>query len=222
MDNTKKTILMCLIPVALTIFFIVQFTVPAISKYFNLNKQIEQEKVAIKNIKSKLNLLRANKSMAQELERLNTELIGFDVEFPSDFRDEILLIDFEIFANEAVNRIVGIKTSVEQEVEIIDPNAVPDNKKMASRRKKEEPVKPVRIIEKTFDVNTVAYYNELIDFVKFLENYQRKINIKSITAEIFDDDSENPNPRIDLQIQASAYKSVINNKEEENDEKSKG
>ncbi len=220
MNDSKKIIIMCLIPTVLTILFIVLFTVPAVKEYFKLSKQIEQKKLAIKNTKVIVEMLKANKGIANELEKINTQLIGFDVEFPTEFRDEILLIDLEIFANEAINRIVGLQTFAEREVEIIDPNEDPKERKR-KKLKKEQELPPVQIIQKPFDINTVAYYSELIDFVDFLETYQRKVNIEGITAKIFNDDNQNPNPRIDLTIKASTYKSIINNARENKDEQPK-
>jgi len=220
MNNTKKIVILCLVPAILTIFFIVGFTVPAVNQYFKLSKQIEQKKLAIKNTKATVEMLKANKNLAKELERINTQLIGFDVEFPTEFRDEILLIDLEIFASEAVNRIVGLQSFSEREMEIIDPKETPEERKK-KKLKKDPEMPPVQIIEKPFDINTVAYYSELIDFVDFLETYQRKVNIDSISAKIFNDDNQNPNPRIALTIKASTYKSIANNARENKDEQSK-
>ena len=214
MNNLKKIIFMSLIPTVLTIFFVVQFTIPAVKKYLNIKEELKQEKLTFENTKINIKKLKANKQLLNELNKLNTELIGFNVEFPSRFKDEILLIDLEIFANESVNRIVELKSLREKEVEIITPEKEAEKnaeKNKRRRRVKKEEIKlPVQIIEKSFEINTVAYYNEIINFVKFLESYQRKINISSISAKVFNDDKENINPRIELKIQGSVYKSIIN------------
>jgi len=217
MKDLRKIVLMCLIPVLLTIIFIACFTVPAITQYMGLTKKINQEKSSIKETQSRVEELRANKKLANELAKLNTALAGFDVEFPEEFRDEIFLIDLEIFANEAVNRIVQLQSSSEKNIEITDPNAPETAKKSKKRAQvKDEELLPVQIIEKSFDINTVAYYSEIINFVRFLESYQRKINISGISAKIFKDDTESLNPKIEIKIAASVYKSVINEIKEEN------
>lgn len=221
MNSSKKIILMCLIPAVLTVFFIFWFTVPAVSQCLKLNKQITNKKIAIKKTKITVASLETNKKLANRLEEMNAGLIGFNAEFPAEFRDEILLIDLEIFANEAANRIVGLQSLGEREIEIIDPED--KDKKKKRRRKKEKTLPPLQIMEKPFDINTVAYYSELIDFVDFLETYQRKVNINGISAKIFDDGTDSLDPRIDLKIRASTYKSVINEikEEEEKDEQPK-
>ncbi|OGI02168.1 MAG: hypothetical protein A2Y25_04830 [Candidatus Melainabacteria bacterium GWF2_37_15] len=217
MKDLKKIIFMCSVPVLLTIIFIVWFTVPAISECFGLNKQITKEKLSIKTLQGNVEKLRVNKRLANELDKLNAELAGFDIEFPQEFRDEIFLIDLEIFANEATNRIVELQSSSEKNIEITAPNAKPTTKKTRKRTdSKDEELLPVQIIEKPFDINTVAYYNEIISFVKFLESYQRKININGISAKIHKDDSESLNPKIEMRIAASVYKSVITEIKEEN------
>lgn len=220
MDNTKKIILMCTIPVVLTILFIVLFTVPAVSQYFDLTAKIKKHEKIIKSTKSSISLLKSNKKLADDLEKLNTELIGFDIEFPQAYQDEVLLIDLEVFANQSMNRIVELKSMSEKKIEIKNPEE--ENKKKKRRRKREKVVPPLEIMEKPFNINTVAYYNEIIDFVKFLESYQRKVNIRGITAQIFSEDKENINPRVEMKIAASSYKSIINDVvDEEEDKKEK-
>jgi hypothetical protein len=60
------------------------------------------------------------------------------------------------------------------------------------------------------EITTVAYYNQIIDFIKYLENYQRKINIDSISTKVFEQDKLRPNPRVELKINGSIYKSTVN------------
>lgn len=222
--KSKKLIFLILIPIALTLFFIVKFTLPVVKDYFDLKKDIKKETIAIKNLEKSIKTLKANKSLENELEKLNLELFGFDIEFPSEFKDEILLIDLEMFADEATNKIVELQSSNEKEIKIVNPDEEENKTKRRSRRsrrsKQEEVIPPLEITEKSFSINTVAYYSQIIDFVGFLENYQRKININGISAKVFNEDKDNPNPRIELQIDGSTYKSKIN-KLQNNDEKEK-
>ncbi len=212
MKSPKKIIFLSLIPTFLTIFFIVQFTIPSIKEYLKLKKQIKQEKQLIKETKSNIKVLKANQTLLHKLNRLNSELTGFDEEFPKKYRDEILLIDFEIFADKAVNRIFKVRSLPEVHVKIIDPSKPQVETKKRSRRITKEPeqVKPVTIMEKPLEISTVAYYNEIIDFINFLEDYQRKVNIEGIYTNAFNQDKSNPNPRVELNIKGSVYKSRIN------------
>jgi len=214
MNNLRKIILMSLIPVLLTIFFIVQFTVPSVKEYFNLKKEIKSEKTEIKDIKSNLERLNANKKLVSKLNGLNIELADFDTEFPSTFKDAILLIDLEMFADKTINHIVRVISKPEKTIDIIDPSS-PKKKNRRRRRRnnnKEKAVPPVTVIEKPFELSTVAYYNQIIDFVTFLEDYQRKIDIQSIYTQVFSEDKDNPNPKVELKIKGNIYKSIINNK----------
>lgn len=212
MDSLKKLILMSLIPALLTIFFVVKFTIPSVKTYFELKKDIKKETIAINDLKTNIESLKANQALISKLEGLNSELIGFDVEFPKEFGDEILLIDLELFADEAVNRILKVRSMPEADVEIIDPSKVGEKKKKrASRRGKEEKKDkgPVSIMEKPLELATVAHYKEIIEFVNFLENYQRKINIQGIYTDVFNDDRKVSDPRVHLKIKGSIYKSEI-------------
>ena len=172
MNNLRKIILMSLIPALLTIFFIVQFTMPSVKEYFNLKKEIKSEKAAIKDIKINLEKLNMNKKLVNKLNELNIELAGFDTEFPSTFKDEILLIDLEMFADKTINHIVKVASKPIKNVEIID-SSKPKIKNTGYRKTEKQEILPVTVIEKPFELSTVAYYNQIIDFVTFLEDYQR-------------------------------------------------
>lgn len=213
MTDLKKLILMSLIPAILTIFFVVKFTVPAVKEYLSLKKQIKTEKSAIKNVKSNIQALKTNKILQEKLNKFNDKLTGFDVEFPEEFKDEILLIDLEIFADETLNKILKVRSLPEKQIKIIDPLKVePKNKRPCRKIAEQEEIKPVTIMEKPLEINTVAYYSEIIDFVTFLENYQRKINIEGIYTSVFGEDKNSSNPRIEVKIKGSIYKSTVNAK----------
>jgi len=211
MNNLKKIIFLSLIPAFLTIFFIVKFAMPATQEYFDLKKQIKLEKAGIKVTKSSIESLQANKTLANNLKKLDTQLLNFDVEFPAEFRDEILLIDIEMFADQAINRIVKLESMNAKRFKITTPEDEKKKKKRKRRKSKiNEETHPVTIMEKPFEISTVAYYNEVIDFVSFLEDYQRKVNISSVFTEVFNDDRNKPNPRVELRIKGSVYKSKLN------------
>ncbi len=214
MNNLKKIILLSLIPTFLTVFFVAKFTIPSVKQYFKLKEQIDSEKIVIKEIKSNIKVLKANKMLLDKLNRLKAELTGFDVEFPSELKDEILLIDLEMFANKTINKIFKVRSMPEVEVKITDPSKQKTENKNRSRRtvNKPEEVKPVTIMQKPLEINTVAYYNEIIDFVTFLEDYQRKVNIEGIYTNVFNEDKDMPNPRVELNIKGNIYKSTVNKK----------
>ncbi len=212
MNSLKKLILMSLIPAILTIFFVIKFTIPSVKTYFELKKDIKKEILIINDLKTNIESLKANKTLLDKLKEINSELVGFDVEFPKEFGDEILLIDLELFADEAVNKILTVKSLPEAEVEIIDPSRIGEKKKKrTSRRAKNEQKEkgPVTIIEKPMELSTVAHYKEIIEFVSFLENYQRKVNIQGVYTDVFNDDRSTSDPRVHLKIKGSIYKSEV-------------
>ncbi|HSA05583.1 MAG TPA: hypothetical protein P5556_00230 [Candidatus Gastranaerophilales bacterium] len=214
MNSLKKIIFLGLIPVFLTAFFIVQFTIPGVKEYFKLEKQIKSENMAIEELQNNVEGLRKNKKLLNALNKLNTELADYEIEFPSEFKDEILLVDLELFANESVNKITKVTSQSEKEIDINNPLKQSVKKKTRnSKKQKNEEEKPlISIMEKTFEINTIAYYSEVIDFISFLENYQRKIYIEGIHTEVFSDDKSRLNPRVELIIKGSIYKSAVNEK----------
>ncbi len=209
MNNLKKLIILSIIPVILTIFFVIKFSIPSVQEHLTLKKSIKAEKTALKNTKNNIKTLKENKKLSAKLNKLNSKLAAFEVEFPDQFKDEILLIDLEKFANKTTNRIIKLESQRGKELKIIDPEEEKLGKKKR-RRKEPASVPPVKIIEKPFEISTIAYYNEIIDFITFLENYQRKINIEGIYTKVFDDDKDSSNPKVELTIKGYTYKSVIN------------
>ncbi len=220
MTSSKKIFLIGLIPVILIVCFIVLVVTPSVENYFEIQEQVKAEKTEIENTKTLIVGLKNNVKTFKQIEELNKELADFSIEFPEFFEDEIVLIDFEQFAVMTTNKILVLNSKKEQEIKIRNPEKEKAAKKKKKKRKKKnqpEEIPLVRIIEKPFELKTVAYYNEVIDFINLLDSYQRKVVIKGISAKIFKEDKENPNPRVELVIKGSTFKSVIQKIQDEQD-----
>jgi hypothetical protein len=218
MKNLKKILILSIILAILTVFFVMRFTVPSVQKFMSLKKELAQEKSDISTVKASIEDLKQNKLLENSLKKMDIELKDFDSEYPSEFSGEILLIDLETFAQESLNRMLSLQLLTEKETNF----ATPDEEKAktqsgqasaesTTRVKVEKPVPPLMIMEKPIEITTVAYYSQIVDFITYLENYERKINIDSVSTKVFDQDKAHPNPRVELKINGSIYKSVINN-----------
>ena len=214
MKNSKKTILITLIPTVLTLLFITHVLSPAIQNYNDLRNKFIEIKNTYEETKTSVEQLQNNKKLLTELAELNNKVADFDIQIPPEFEDEFFLVDLGKFSTNTTTKIIALDSKTEKSFEISNPNANPDktSKKSNSKRKKQEeqPVYPLAIYEKPFEIKTLGHYNKIIDFVSCLENYQRKFIINGVSAEISKNDEANPNPKIELKIEGSTFKAVKN------------
>ena len=213
MKNLKKILILSIILAILTAFFVTRFTVPSVQKFMDLKKELAQAKIDINTVKDNIENLKQNKLLENNLKNINRELENYDIEFPSELGGEVLLIDLETFSNESLNKMLSLQLLAERETNYAAPEeekAKTKSSQSAKAKKEEKPVSPVVITEKPLEIATVAYYSQIIDFIKYLENYQRKININSISTKVYDQDKMRPNPRVELKINGSIYKSTVN------------
>ena len=214
MKNSKKTILITLIPAALTLYFITQVLCPAIQNYNDLRNKFIETKNTYKETQTSVEQLQNNKKILTELAELNNQVADFDIQIPSEFEDEYFLVDLGKFSINTATKIIALDSKKEKPFEITNPNDDQNktSKKRKSKRMKQEeqPVYPLTIYEKPFEIKTLGHYNKIINFVSRLENYQRKFIINGVSAEISKNDEANPNPKIELKIEGSTFKAVKN------------
>lgn len=220
MKNSKKTILISLIPAALTLYFISQVLFPAIGNYNDLREKFNEAKNLYKETQASIEQLQNNKKLLKETEELNNQVADFDIQIPSEFEDEFFLVDLGKFSIDTITTIISLDSKNEKAFEISNPNIDQDKsskKKQKSKRKKkeEQPIYPLTIYEKPFEIKTLGHYNQIINFVSCLENYQRKFIINGVSAQISKNDAKNPNPKIELTIEGSTFKAVKNLEESE-------
>ncbi|HBG49330.1 MAG TPA: hypothetical protein DDW90_07495 [Cyanobacteria bacterium UBA9971] len=214
MKNSKKTILITLIPAALTLLFITQVLFPAIQNYNDLRNKFIETKNTYKETQIRVEQLQNNKKILTEIAELNNQVTDFDIQIPSEFEDEYFLVDLGKFSINTATKIIALDSKKEKPFEITNPNDDQNktSQKTKHRRKKQEeqPVYPLTIYEKPFEIKTLGHYNKIINFVSCLENYQRKFIINGVSAEISKNDEANPNPKIELKIEGSTFKAVEN------------
>lgn len=214
MNKAKKTMLITLIPAALTIFFIAKVLFPAIGNYTELREKFNKTETIYKETKASVEELENNKTLLKEMEDLNNQVADFDIQIPSEFQDEFFLIDLGRFSIKTKTNIIALNSKKEKEFAIknSEDNQNKKSLKKKKRRKKVEEISisPLTIYEKSFEIKNLGHYNESLNFVKNLENYQRKFIINEISAQISKNDEKNPNPKIELKIEGSTFKSVKN------------
>lgn len=214
MNKSRKTLLIVLMPALLTLYFIARVLFPAIGEYSKVMEQFKETKKTYQETQASIEDLQNNKKVLSELSELNKQVSDFDIQVPSEFQDEFLLVDLEKFSKSTLTRIISLDSKKEKEISI--KNSADDKDKKSKKKsknkkqskKKKEKALPLIIYEKPFEIKTVGYYNNEIKFINLLENYQRKFVINGVSAQISKNDENNPNPRIELTIEGSTFKAV--------------
>lgn len=222
MKNSKKSILITLIPAVLTLYFITQVLFPAISNYSDLRGKYNDTKAEYQDTNTKIEQLKNNKKILNNIDELNNQVADFDVQVPPDFEDEFFLVDLEKFSINTATKILSLNSKREKVFEIRSPDSDKDktSKKKKKKSKKKQDKKtdlPLTIYEKPFEIKTLGHYNQIINFVNCLEIYQRKFIIDGVSAEISQSDESNPNPKIELTIEGSTFKAVENTVDSESE-----
>lgn len=210
MQNSKKTILISLIPAMLTLYFIAQVLYPSVQKYLDSREKFHQGINTYKETMANIEGLKNNKKLLEEMQELNEQASEFDIEIPQEFQDEYFIVDLNKFSLNTSTKIISLSSNKEKEMEI----STSSDKKQKSKRKKhhkeEQPLLPLSIWEKPFQLKTLGHYSEVISFIDCLEGYQRKFIINGISAQISKNDDKNPNPKIEITIEGSTYRTVKN------------
>lgn len=225
MNKHKKAILIILLPAVMTLYFIFWILVPSIQNLIELKDKFKQTKATYNQQYAQVQTLKNNKKLIKEIAEINSKVSDFDIQMPSEFQDEFLLVDLSTFSVKTKTKIISLDAKTEKEVKIANSNDDKKKKKRKKGKKEEKSNSPLNILEKPFEFKVLGHYNSTITFVKMLESYQRKFIINGISAQISKNDERNPNPKIELTITGSTYKSLENpnflEPEDKKEEKSK-
>ncbi|MDD3013438.1 MAG: hypothetical protein PHC34_07015 [Candidatus Gastranaerophilales bacterium] len=211
MDRTKRILVLSLIPMLLTLIFIIYLVVPTVTMFNGLNKEFKQEKSSYIEDKGKLDTFNNNNNLLKNIEELKQKLGNFDVNVPSEDDLSILLIDLEKFAESFNVKVIGLNSKFEAEKEIIDPK-IKKPKTTHPVRKKHVP-SPLYSI--SLEISAVGYYQDILNFINTLENYERKVAISGVKVENYREDKNTSNPRVQMTINCEVFKFNSQDEKEE-------
>ena len=205
MNNSKKLLLLSLLPGLLTVMFILYVLVPAISKIDNTKQNLESEKAAYTDTQNKIDSFKANNRLFNEVQDLKATLADFDIKVPPKDELAIFLYDVEKFAGASKIKVSSVTTKAQNPVEIIDPAKVAKENATANRKKKKTDVAPANLVEIPMEIMVIGYYPDVINFIKTLEAYQRRVMINGVMVSNFRDDKDKAVPRVQMTIDCSVY-----------------
>jgi Tfp pilus assembly protein PilO len=200
MDRSKKILILSLIPVLLTLIFILYIVIPTVSQLNTVNKEFKQEKISYDDTKSRLDSLNGDRVMLKKIEETKEKLANFDINVPTEDDLSILLIDLEKFGETFNVKVIGMNTKPEEERELSSNS----KKKTRNSNNKKTVFSPLYTIP--LEISAVGFYQDILGFVNILENYERKITINSVKIENYKEDKEVAYPRVQMTIDAAVYK----------------
>lgn len=211
MKKSKSIILISLIPVLITLVFIMYVFLPAFSSMQKLETKVENKQDEIESAKLEISKAKAHKKLMTEIIELENILGDFHLSVPEKHELALFLIDMDRFAQKSGVKIVEIIKKNEGSVTVKDPNAVASKSKKQSkrrRRKAQEPELPIKLYEIPLDIQVLGYYTDVLKFMDYLESYQRKVIIDGVFAKDFEKDDKTLNPRIRTTLYAKVYRLI--------------
>jgi Tfp pilus assembly protein PilO len=172
--------------------------------------------------KSRLDSLNNNNGLLKKIKELNQELGNFDINVPSEDNLSILLIDLEKFAESFNVKVLSLNSKPETEKELIDPKKKSKSTKPVRKKKTLSPLYSIPL-----EISAIGYYQDILNFIDTLENYERKVIIDSIRVENYKEDKFTSNPRVEITINCEIYRfnnqniELTENKDQDNKDDNK-
>ena len=208
MDKSKKILLLSLLPVLLTIIFILYVLVPSIGNFSKVSGELKSEKAAFSMDQNELQALKSNKKLIYDVENLRNELADFDVMVPEEDNLAILLVDLEKFANSFNVKLIAMDSAKEKEIRIADSKKAQDKAKTKRNKKsnKEKGSISAKLIEIPVEIKVLGRYPDVLNFINNLERYQRRITINGISVSNYKKDKDVSKSRVQMDINSVIYK----------------
>ena len=210
MNKSKKIILISLLPLFLTLAFLLNMLIPSIMKMAKAREELVSERQTYNQTRQQIATLKNDNSIFLAVEELKDKLSDFDIKVPENDESAVLLIDLDKFAAAQGIKIMSIVAKPETPDEIIDPakkKAEEEAAKNGVKVKKAE-ILPVSLTEIPVEITVLGYYSDILKFINSLEKYQRQIVINGITATYFPKDKDKPSPHVEMIIECKIYKLI--------------
>jgi len=188
--NSKKLLIISLLPAFLALLFIMLVVFPAISNLNEIKQNLKTEKDASAEFKEKISALQEKNVDLKRVQQLQIDLKDFDARFPLKDDTEIVLYDFQKIAGATGTKITEWKANKDLQTIDINENEL-KNKKTSQQSDESKPRKRKNTQEGTtlkmstisVTLNVVGFYDNILNFMEKIENYQRKALIEDISVE---------------------------------------
>lgn len=198
MNKANKILLLSFLPVILTVIFALYVLIPSFDSLNTIKKDFESQTNLLNELKDKVANAKNNKENLSVITKLRQRLADFEQQVSDEYDSALLVFDSEKIAYLSGVQLLSfnIKDETNEEEQ---PLITRKNKKEQSPKK----IKLTELVAIPVEINIKGNYLSVIEFVRNLESYQRKINVN--TLEIQRADKSSPD-QIQAKLNCKFYK----------------
>jgi Tfp pilus assembly protein PilO len=228
----EKLILIGVVPWIVVILLVFFLVMPSIKGNFEKTNTLIEKELELETLEIQVNKAKDTEDIEKEIALLKVSLLGFNQEFPEEENLEVLYVDIQTAINKLNSLFDKLAVSKEKAVkfpknffDFMDPSSKKDKtKKKKKKKKKGGP--PASLYKKTIKLNYVGEYQDIIDFLYYLDNYYRFIELENIAVKTIKakegtpESFVSPNP-LSIVMTFGVYRYQENFEVEEDDEEKK-
>jgi Tfp pilus assembly protein PilO len=198
MNKANKILLLSFLPVLLTVIFALYVLIPSFDSLNTVKKDFESQTNLLNELKDKVANAKNNKENLSVITKLRERLADFEQQVSDDYDSALLVFDSEKIAYLSGVQLLSFNIKDETNEE--------EQPLITRKNKKEQAAKKIKLTELVaipVEINIKGNYLSVIEFVRNLESYQRKINVN--TLEIQRADKSSPD-QIQAKLNCKFYK----------------
>jgi len=211
--NSQKLLIISLLPAFLALLFIMLVVFPAISNLNEIKQNLKTEKDTSNELKEKINTLQKKNAGLKRVQQLRIDLKDFNTRFPIKDDTEIVLYDFQKLAGISGIKITDWKANKDlQTIDINESDLKSKNTSQQSdeskprKRKNAQEGTTLKISTISVTLNIVGFYDNILNFMEKIENYQRKALIEDISVENYKKISGINNTPVEMIVSFKIFK----------------
>lgn len=198
MNKANKILLLSFFPVILTAIFALYVLIPSFDSLNTVKKDFESQTNLLNELKDKVANAKNNKENLSVIAKLRERLADFEQQVSDDYDSALLVFDSEKIAY--LSRVQLLSFNIKDETnEEEQPLITRKNKKEQAAKK----IKLTELVAIPVEINIKGNYLSVIDFVRNLESYQRKINVNTLEIQRADKGSQD---KIQAKLNCKFYK----------------
>jgi hypothetical protein len=179
----EKIIIFGILPWLLAIVALFMLVIPSIKGNLEKSAILNDKQEELSSLNSSINKIKNTDKIEKEIEDLKISLLGFKKQFPDKDNSELVVVDIQNVVNELDVFLAGIYLNTlkgesvpKKVIDLLDDG----KSKSKSKQKKKSVTIPFKISSKAIKINYISSFEDAIDFLNYLQNYYRFIDIEGI------------------------------------------
>lgn len=198
MNKSNKILLLSLLPVILTVIFALYVLIPSFDSLDRSKKEFVSQTTLLNELRDKVANAKNNKANLSAINESRLKLADFEQQVSDEYDSALLVFDSEKIAGLSGVRLLSF--AIKDEINEEEQPVILKNDNNADTVKK---VKLTELVSLPVEINVKGNYSSVIEFVKNLESYQRKVNIETLEIKRADNSSQD---KIQAKLNCKFYK----------------